>query len=253
MNYPILEFDPATEALVEPARVVRPLPGMPKACVLCFFSEVIEELEAAGRLTEIHAFHSAIGWHPVYELEQDGRRAALIHPGVGAPLAAALFEEAIALGGENFIACGGAGVLDGAVPKGHPMVVASAVRDEGVSYHYLAPCREAAASPEAVAAIESVLRERNIPYDVIKTWTTDAFYRETKGKIAARRAEGCAAVEMEAASFFAVAQFRGVKFGQLLYAGDDVSGEVWDPRGWDKNKSARDALIEIAIEASLRL
>ena len=38
-----------------------------------------------------------------------------------------------------------------------------------------------------------------------------------------RRAEGCLTVEMEAAAFFAVAQFRGVTFAQLLYGGDDVA------------------------------
>jgi purine-nucleoside phosphorylase len=31
-----------------------------------------------------------------------------------------------------------------------------------------------------------------------------------------RKAEGCKTVEMEAAAFFAIAQFRKVAFGQLL-------------------------------------
>ena len=38
---------------------------------------------------------------------------------------------------------------------------------------------------------------------------------------------------MEATAFFAVAAFRALSFGQLLYAGDDQSEDAWDERGWD--------------------
>ncbi len=86
-----------------------------------------------------------------------------------------------------------------------------------------------------------------------KTWTTDAFFRETPAKIARRRAEGCLAVEMEAAAFFAVAQFRGVIFAQLLYGGDDVSGEVRDHRRFGERLTVREKLFWLAVEACLRL
>ena len=70
-------------------------------------------------------------------------------------LAAAILEEAIALGCRNLIACGSAGVLDRSIAVGHLLVPISAVRDEGTSYHYLPPGREAEPTPEAVAAIEA--------------------------------------------------------------------------------------------------
>ena|GEM_PF-2661919 len=35
---------------------------------------------------------------------------------------------------------------------------------------------------------------------------------------------------------------------QLLYAGDDVSGEVWDSRNWNTQKNIRDNLISYAVE-----
>ena len=65
-------------------------------------------------------------------------------------------------------------------------------------------------------AIETTLSGRGVAYELTKTWTTDAFYRETPGKVRKYRAEGCLAVEMEAAAFMAVARFRGVRFGMLL-------------------------------------
>jgi len=68
-----------------------------------------------------------------------------------------------------------------------------------------------------------------------------------------RREEGCLCVEMEAAAFFAVAQFRNVTLGQLLYGGDDVGGEVWDGRDWTKHLSGREKLFWLAAEACSRL
>ena len=115
------------------------------------------------------------------------------------------------------------------------------------------PSREVHPLPEAVAAIERVLERHKIPYVVGKTWTTDAFYRETPDKIRLRRDEGCLTVEMEAAAFFAVARFRNVLFGQMLYSGDDVSGEDWDSRDWVKRVSVREKLFWLAAEACLEL
>jgi hypothetical protein len=39
--HPILEFDPAREALIEPSRIIEPR-TVPEHCVICFFKEVIE-------------------------------------------------------------------------------------------------------------------------------------------------------------------------------------------------------------------
>jgi uridine phosphorylase len=176
-----------------------------------------------------------------------------VHPGVGAPLAAAFLEEMIALGCTKFIACGGAGVLNAGLAVGHLVIPTSAVRDEGTSYHYLPPGREVGPSPEGIAAIEAALEARHVPYVKGKTWTTDAVYRETPARVARRRNEGCLTVEMEAAAFFAVAQFREVTFAQILYSGDDLSGEAWDHRDWYRRESIRENVFWLAVEAAQRL
>lgn len=250
-EWPILEFDPAREAIIEPSRVHARLKGVPEHCVVCFFQDVITQLRQDGQAREIDYMRSEIGAHPLYEVAHDGRKIALFHPGVGAPLAAGLLEEVIARGCTKFIACGGAGVLAGEIAVGHIVVPTHAVRDEGTSYHYLPPSRTVGATPEAVAAIETVLRKHDVPYVAGKTWTTDGIYRETRQKMALRKAEGCLTVEMEAATFFAVAQFRSVQFGQLLYGGDDLSGE-WDSRDWTTH-TVRERLFWLAAEACLML
>jgi uridine phosphorylase len=247
-NYPILEFDPSPTAILEPRKVPMTSP-CPEKAVLCFFQEVIQELAGSGQINQIGTVASEIGLNPLYELVWEEQRFLILHPGVGAPLAAGFLEEVICLGANKVIACGGCGVLDREIAAGHPVVLTSAVRDEGTSYHYLPPSREISASPRPIAALESVLQRHAIDYRLGKSWTTDGLYRETIQRRAQRMSEGCEVVEMEASAFFAVAQFRGVEFGQVVYGGDLVHPQGWDQRGWHKRQDDRHLLFWLAVEA----
>jgi uridine phosphorylase len=251
-DYPILEFDPTREAMVEPSRVIQPQ-DVPEHCVICFFKEVLDEvvIEMQAILVADNAWSD--GPHPIYEIFFHGQRLAFFHPGIGASLAAGLLEEAIARGCKKFIVCGGCGVLEKDIAVGHLIVVSSAVREEGVSYHYLSPSREVQANPAGVNALVVTLEKRGLPYRVGKTWTIDAPYRETVRKVAARRQEGCMTVEMEAAALMAVAEYRRVLLGQVLYGGDDLSGSEWDNRGWQDRREVRRNLFWLAAEACLSL
>ncbi len=251
-DYPILEHDDAPDAFIEPSRILSKI-DVAEHCVLCFFQEVIDKVSSEYAARTMFKMKSEMGEHPLREIQVEGRRIAFFNCGVGAPHASALLEEVIALGCRKFIACGGAGALVPELTVGHLVVPTSAVRDEGTSYHYLPPSREVSAHSAAISAIETVLRRDNVPYVTGKTWTTDGLYRETPKRIARRREEGCLTVEMEAAAFFAVAQFRGVPFGQVLYGGDDLSSETWDSRNWDSHTSVREKLFWIAVEACLTL
>lgn len=252
-TYPILEFDGERAAIIEPSRLLQPLDVMPEHAVITFFQDVITHFVEQGLAEEIVALRSEIGSHPIYVHRFRGRPLALFHPGIGAPLAAGLLEEVIALGARKFVACGGAGVLDRELAAGHPVVPSAAVRDEGTSYHYLAPAREVAPTPAALAAVQSVLARHNVDYVMAKTWTTDAFFRETRTRMARRKAEGCATVEMEAAALFAVARFRQVELAQILYSGDNLDAAEWDGRGWQERWGVREKLVELAAEACLAI
>ena len=252
VSAPILEFDPAPTAVIEPSETIEPM-DVPSHVVLCFFQDVIETVVAEHGAHVVDHVVSEIGRNPIYELSYEDRRLALVHPGVGAPLAAGFLEELIARGCRAFVACGGAGVLVPDVALGHVIVPTAAIRDEGTSYHYLAASREVEPTHQAVEAIVRTLERHDVPYVTGKTWTTDGIYRETRGKVERRVAEGCLSVEMEAAAFFAVASFRRVSFGQLLYAGDDLSGDAWDPRSWQAHASGRDLLLRLAVEAALAI
>ncbi|HEY2194108.1 MAG TPA: nucleoside phosphorylase [Actinomycetospora sp.] len=246
---PLGEDDLADPGLIAPG-AMRTRGSVPPDVVLCFFPEVVAAV--AERAREAAVLHSENGRSPVLVLTRpDGTEVGVVHPGVGAPMAAVTLEELVVLGGRRFTAVGGAGVLVPELVLGHAVVVDSALRDEGTSFHYLAPGRTVEADPDGVAALAACLRAADVAHTVGRTWTTDAVYRETRGRTDRRRAEGCLTVEMEAAALIAVARFRGVAFSQVLFAGDSLAGQEWDHRRWTTARDARRALVEVVLGVSL--
>jgi uridine phosphorylase len=253
MDLPLLEDDLAEPGVLEAHMIHRRDVELPRVAVLCFFNELLEQLASEGLLTTSYVLHSEIGRNPVYEFATDGGVVAVVHPGVGAPLAAGVVEEMAALGVTTFVACGGAGALVDSLTLGHVMVVASALRDEGTSLHYAPPSRIIDADPLGIAVMRAVLDEHEVPYFVGRTWTTDAFFRETRARVDRRIAENCSMVDMESSAFIAVARYRRLRFAQVLYAGDSLAGEEWDSRSWVSARSVREDLFRLSAIAALRL
>ena len=245
-KYPILEFDNTKIARIEPSFSHKKTEGY-EYCVITFFREVLDAMEKEGRIRVVKFLDCETMDVPIYEMEYMGKKVHLSLGYVGAAGSAAFLEELIAFGFNKFIVCGGAGVLRKDISVGHLIIPISAIRDEGVSYHYLAPTREIECNPGVVGKIEEDFNKYKIDYIKAKTWTTDSFYRETEKKIELRKSEGCVTVEMETAAFFAVARFRNVKLGQILYGGDDLSGVAWDSRKWHNRGDIRKNLVDISI------
>jgi uridine phosphorylase len=213
----------------------------------------VENVAATAGAEVIFEDKGVYGSNQFYQFEHRGQRLVFFNPIVGAPVAAAFLEIAIALGCKKFIVCGSAGVLDRDIPVGGFIVPNAAIRDEGTSYHYAVPGRQVDVDQKAIDAITSTLDDHRESYRIAKIWTTDAFFRETTSKVAHRKTEGCIAVEMEASALFAVAQFRNVQLGYILTGGDDVSGEDWDRRGEVSRIPTKEKLFWLSIEACLKL
>ena len=249
-DHPLFEFDPSIEAVINPS-IHQPKLGFPHRAVMCWFGNVVRE-----RTCDVEPLHHVPfehGDHPICVIEHRGEQVALVSPGVGAPAAVTSLEVVISLGATQIIGCGGAGIVRPGFDVGHVIVPTGAIRDEGTSYHYAPADAAVHPHPRALSAIDEVLTEAGIPHDRGLTWTTDAFFRETPTKVARRREQGCITVEMEAAAMVAAAAFRGAVYAQLLYAGDDVSAEEWDHRHWERQSSARDRLLDLALDAVIRL
>ncbi len=142
----------------------------------------------------------------------------------GAPATAMLMEEMLPLGVRHFVGVGLCGSLDPALPIGSLLIAGEAHRDEGTSYHYLDSKMRVSPSPVVVAALRQAAGEE-IP--VVPHWTTDAIYRETKGKIRRRQAAGVKSVDMEASAVYAVASCRGAEAALVLAVSDELWGPTW--------------------------
>ena len=151
--------------------------------------------------------------------------------GIGSPVAAMLMELLIAWGVRRFVSIGTAGGLQPEASIGQLTICTAAVRDEGVSHHYLA--EDSATVAPSVGMTErlagALLASGHRPLHG-PTWTTDAPFRETQAEIAYFQAQGVLTVEMEAAALFAVAQLRGVEIASGFVVSDVLAGERWEPQ-----------------------
>lgn len=221
--------------------------------MLCFFNDLLADLRRRGLLTPRYTLRSEIGTNLVYEVTLDDRKICVLHPGVGAPLAVGTTEEAAALGVTTFVACGGAGALNPSLDLGQVMIVDSAVRDEGTSFHYAVPSRVISAQPRGVAVAQRVLAALDVPHFTGRVWTTDAIFRETRSRVQRRIEEHCHMVDMEASALMALASYRGLRLAHVLYAGDMLAGESWDGRDWDRATTIRESLFWTAARIALSL
>ena len=134
-----------------------------------------------------------------------------------------------------------AGQVVAAGPPPYFVLIDRALRDEGTSFHYLPPHAAAAADPALAAAAFAAAAATGLPVHRGLAWTTDAPYRETEAAIAAARAQGVLAVEMEAAALYAFGAARG-RSGAVLRARHQHDGgrrrRFREGRGGRQNRRA---------------
>lgn len=246
-SVPILEFDPTMDAIINPvADTTVDVSGVPKGCVLSFMHETVQSMIERGRAKPFTVLNTTGGAILIYQIVQDGVPLLLVNCPIGAPMAAGIMEEIHAMGVTHFLSCGGAGALDRTLTMGQILLPQRALRDEGTSYHYLPPARFVDADAGMLEAIETALKDEGIASTRVATWTTDAFYRETREKFALRKQEGCQCVDMECSAFMAVAKHRNIHYGAILYAADNLDGEKWDHRNWTE-APMRNQLLETSL------
>ncbi|MGA8080003.1 MAG: nucleoside phosphorylase [Xanthobacteraceae bacterium] len=212
---PILDNkQPGAPSLFEPRALLRearrqkglPAADVPPICVLDPDGDIVRRLKEAGlarRSAAWPCYHTDL-----YSFPLAGQTAGIIGCAVGAPFAVLVAEQLFACGCRTLISVTSAGQI---VPASRPpyfVIIDRALRDEGTSYHYAAPSAFAEADPDLVALAMRALKDAGLPAFVGASWTTDAPFRETDAAIAAARAGGVLAVEMEAAALYAFSRER---------------------------------------------
>ena len=242
---PILEFDDNPQAVIMPNHEGLDL-QLPKKCIYAFLEEEIDRYAQEVGAKCVGEFVSATKTYPVYVMDYKGKKVCLAQAPVGSAPAAQFMDWLIGYGVDKIISTGTCGVLTN-IEENAFLVPVRALRDEGASYHYVAPSRYMEMQIEAISAIEQVLEQLGIPYEEVMTWSTDGFYRETAEKVAYRKEEGCAVVEMECAALAAVAQLRGVVWGELLFTADSLADlDNYDSRDWGAEAFGK--ALELCLE-----
>lgn len=197
--------------LLREARRQRGLPHrpVPAVCVLDPDGDIVRALQADGRGTPFDGW--ACYHTTMLTFDLGGTVVGIVGCAVGAPFAVLVAEQMFASGCRLLVSITSAGRIADDLPEQACFVLIDrALRDEGTSYHYLAPDdRFAHADPALADAAAAALAATGLAVRRGAVWTTDAPFRETAAAIAAAAREGVLAVEMEAAALYAFAQARG--------------------------------------------
>ena len=164
---------------------------------------------------------------PVALPSSGGRVGLLGQFGIGAPAATGALEELAALGTTAVVSVGTAGSLQRDLKPGDMVLCDAAIRDEGVSHHYLPPGRLATAPAGLTATLGTAMTRAGLEFRAGTSWTIDTPYRETIDEVRHYQAEGVLCVEMEAAGLFAVAEVRGLSLASAFVISDSLAELVW--------------------------
>ena len=236
------------ENLLREARRQRGLADepVPAICALDPDGDIVRTLRAGGRSRRSTAWAC---YHTDMDVtEHAGVTIGIVGVAVGAPFAVLVAEQLFAAGCRLLVSVTSAGQITPIGPTPYFVLIDRALRDEGTSHHYLPPSvfvdADAALADRAFAALAA------LPIQVHRgtVWTTDAPYRETEAAIAAARAHGALAVEMEAAALYAFARARGRDVLCFAHVTNQMARSEGD---FEKGEAdgTRDALDVIATTA----
>ena len=238
------------QRFLEYARASGRLEGFepPKGVLLIYKRSLMASLvesHAAQEETRIPQLTSA------YRLPRTGGAVGLLGDfGIGGPVVSILVEEHAALDVRYFFSLGLAGGLQSDGRIGDIVLCTRAIRDEGVSHHYLPADVEAMPSRHFTEAIARELSRRGVAFQRGATWTIDTPYRETVDEVRHYRAAGVLTVEMEAAALFAVASVRGVEAASAFVLSDLLGETDWTP---DFGAEFLDAQLRLIADAAIQV
>ena len=164
---PILEFDDNPQAVLMPTHEGLDL-HLPEKCVYAFLEDEIDRFAKAVGAKQVASFISATKTYPVYVMEHQGEEICLAQAPVGSAPAAQFMDWLIGYGVRKIISAGSCGVLVD-MEENAFLIPTKALRDEGASYHYVAPSRYMDVHVEAISAIEQVLEQLGVPYEEVMT------------------------------------------------------------------------------------
>ena len=183
--------------------------SIPDVCVLDPDGDILRSLLARGEA------RPDPGWAcyhtQLYSFSRGGIDFGIVGCAVGASFAVLIAEEMFASGCKLLISVTSSGQIVPIRPPPYFIIIDRALRDEGTSYHYMAPSDYSHADSGLISALDGAFGKLPVPVLRGATWTTDAPFRETQAAIDAMVKRNLMAVEMEAAALYAFAKAAGVR------------------------------------------
>jgi uridine phosphorylase len=215
------------EVIINPGKE-RGEPELPATGILCINPGDAKLLaERAVKMSGKRHFLFNSKLHIVSGPER-GRSFFVAGPTIGAPMAVIALEKLIALGANRVIVCGWCGSLNPQLKTGDILLPTWGLSEEGTSAHY--PISSKATSSESLRAeLSTIIRNSQFNCTEGPIWTTDALFRETKGKVRDYAQESILAVDMEFSALATVAIYRGIDLAAALIVSDQLWGEKWQP------------------------
>jgi DeoD family purine-nucleoside phosphorylase len=174
----------------------------------------------------------------------DGAPLTVQSTGMGGPSAAIIITELCQLGARRMLRVGTCGGLDAGLVLGELLVASEAIADDGTS-------RSLGAGPRVASGAALLASLRAAGGADVRTGpvvSTDLFYDTVPGSERRWVAAGALAVEMEAATLFALAARRGFEAGAALIVSDLLLGERQRIET-EQLRAAEHTLGELALRA----
>jgi len=176
----------------------------------------------------------------VVDAVYEGVPLTICSTGIGCPSAAIAVEELSRVGVETFLRCGTIGALQRGIEIGDMIVATGAAKEEGTSKRYESAVYPAVPDYDCLAALVDAAEARDEDVHVGPIVSDDAFYSEEGGIVDDWEAAGLLAVEMEAATLFALTRRKGLRAGAIC----TVDGNLVE--GTQKGATDEDELPEKA-------
>jgi uridine phosphorylase len=237
-------FDPADWFHYCETITGRPTPRLP---ALAIQSVIPVHLEIVAERYGATIDDFTLADHPFAVFRHEGVTIVIGRSAKGSYAAGGL-DEMIALGARYIVFLGGSGTIAPEVEVDDLFVPTKALRDEGVSFHYIPPSRYAFTSQRLTAALIETCQTASRPVKYGPMWTMTAHFRQAVPRLRAFRAEGCLVVNNESSAAFAVGQARGCDVAALLNVGDTLVDERFRvPAGHAKLYGRADAGEQLGL------
>ena len=192
--------------------------------------------------------------YKVVNASYEGVDLTICSTGIGCPSAAIAVEELARVGVETFVRCGTCGALQADMEVGDMVVATGAAKEEGTSKRYESANYPAVPAYDVLTGLVDAAEDNDEEIHVGPIVSDDAFYNESDEYVADWNDANLLAIEMEAATVFALARRKGLRAGAIctvdgnLVAGSQMGADSDDELP-EKAKDNVERAIRITLNA----